>query len=221
MTPLKRLFPVSAAMAALVAAAFPLHAAQPAGATPQAATKPQAAFKRILLSTGLNDGKMVFLDEKGQANPVLKANVGDTIEITISSGEGAQHDIVFPDLNVASAKFDKSTGATKVRFKVTKAGSFEYYCSIAGHRQVGMEGVFEVSGPATAAAGAAKAPRPAGAKPLIDYSDTTPIQRALPAVSVAMDPNAVPAPIGKRAPETVKYRVETAELVGRLDDGTS
>jgi nitrite reductase (NO-forming) len=36
-----------------------------------------------------------------------------------------------------------------------------------------------------------------------------------------MDPNAVPAPIGKRAPQTVKYRVETAELVGRLDDGTS
>src|SRR5688572_9933070 len=214
------LSPAPLLLAALVAAAFPALAAPPESKEQQAAVNP-SPVKRIKLSTGIVDGKMVFLDEKGQANPVLKANVGDTIEITISSGEGAQHDIVFPDLNVASAKFDKSTGATKVRFKVTKAGSFEYYCSIAGHRQVGMEGVFEVSGPATAAAGAGKAPRPAGAKPLIDYSDTTPIQRALPAVSVAMDPNAVPAPIGKRAPETVKYRVETAELVGRLDDGTS
>src|SRR5688572_7052660 len=201
MTPLKRLFPVSAAMAALVAAAFPLHAAQPASATPQAATKPQAAFKKIVLSTGLQDGKMVFLDEKGRPNPALKANVGDTVEITISSGEGAQHDIVIPDLNVASAKFDKSTGATKVRFKVTKAGSFDYYCTIAGHRQIGMEGVLEVSGAASAATGASPQPKPQpAAKALV----VEPARAG--AASVAMDPNAVPAPLGKRPPQTVKYR---------------
>ena len=41
---------------------------------------------------------MVYLDAQGQANPVLKANVGETVEITISSGEGAEHDIVFPGL---------------------------------------------------------------------------------------------------------------------------
>ena len=215
---MKRCSPLPVVMAALVAAAFPAYAAQPAQ---QAAVKPQAASKKIVLSTGLKDGKMVFLGEKGEANPTLKANVGDTIEITISSGEGAQHDIVIPALNVHSAHFDKATGPTKVRFKVTKAGTFEYFCTIAGHRQVGMEGTFEVSGPASAAAGAGKAPLPAKSKPFIDYSDTTPVQRALPAVSVSMDPNAVPAPIGKRAPQTLKYRVETVELVGRLDDGTS
>src|SRR5687768_15710157 len=158
MTSRKRISPIPVVMAALVAAAFPLHAAQPAAPTQQAAIKPQA-LKRITLSTGLNDGKMVFLDEKGQPNPVLKANVGDTVEITISSGEGAQHDIVIPDLNVASAKFDKSTGATKVRFKITKAGSFDYYCTIAGHRQIGMEGKLEVAG-ATAASAAIGASRP-------------------------------------------------------------
>ena len=208
------------ALAALVAAAFasPIALADTAPAKErQAAIKP-SGLQKIVLSTGLKDGRMVFLDEKGEANPKLKARVGDTVEITISSGEGAQHDIVIPDLNVASAKFDKSTGATKVRFKVTKGGTFEYYCTIAGHRQVGMEGVFEVSGPATAKAAA---PRAAPAKPLIDYSDTTPAAKALPAVSVSMDPNAVPAPIGKRAPQTVKYRIETVELVGKLDDGTS
>jgi nitrite reductase (NO-forming) len=181
------------ALAALVAAAAWSPAALPA--------MQASGLQKITLSTGLRNGKMVFLDEKGQANPRLKAKVGDTVEITISSGEGAQHDIVIPDLNVASAKFDKSTGATKVRFKVAKAGSFEYYCTIAGHRQIGMEGVLEVSGPAaTAGAGATATTR---------------------AVSVAMDPNAVPAPLAKRAPKTLKYRVETVELVGKLDDGTT
>ena len=214
----KRFAPAPLLMAALVAAAFPALAAPPAPEQKQAAVNP-SPLKKIRLSTGIADGKMVFLDGKGQANPRLKANVGDTVEITISSGEGAQHDIVIPGLNVASAKFDKSTGATKVRFKVTKGGTFDYYCSIAGHRQIGMEGVLEVSGPATASATAAAGASPArpqpAAKPLAVEA-----ARAN-AVSVAMDPNAVPAAIPKRAPRTVQYRIETVELDGKLDDGTT
>ena len=199
--------------------AAPAAMAQTAPAAPkQAAVKP-SPLQRITLSTGIKDGKMVFLDEKGQANPTLKAKVGDTIEITISSGEGAQHDIVIPELDVKSAQFDRSTGPTKVRFKITRAGTFEYYCTISGHRQVGMEGKLEVTG--AGASTAAAAPRPAAPRHAIDYAETTPIQGALPAVSVTMDPNAVPAAIGKRAAQTVKYRIETVELVGKLDDGTS
>src|SRR5687768_1430825 len=211
----------STKLALLIAAAFAAPAAhaqtKPVNA-PQAAVKQQPVTQKIALSTGMKDGKMVFLDAKGQANPTLKANVGDTLEITISSGEGAQHDIVFPALNIASKKFDSSTGATKLRFKVTQGGTFEYICTIAGHRQIGMEGKLEVAG-VTASAGASPAPKAkAAAAPRqdIDYSDVTPASKALPAVSVAMDPNAVPAPIGKRAPQTVKYRVETVELVGKL-----
>jgi nitrite reductase (NO-forming) len=211
----KRFSPIPLALAVLVSAAFAapetLAQATPA-ASKQAAVNP-SSVRKITLSTGIKDGKMVFLDEKGQANPALKAKVGDTVEITLSSGEGAQHDIVIPELNVASAKFDKSTGVTRVKFKVTKAGTFEYYCTIAGHRQVGMEGKLEASGGASAAAGPSVAPAP-GKKSVVE--------KAIPAaVSVALDPNAVPKPIGKRAPQTVKYRIDTVELVGKLDDGTT
>jgi len=215
-----RFFPSPVYLAFLAAAlAAPASMAQTAPAPQkQAATKP-SAVQRITLSTGIKDGKMVFLDEKGQANPTLKARVGDTVEITISSGEGAQHDIVIPDLNVKSAQFDRSTGPAKVRFRITRAGTFEYYCTISGHRQVGMEGKLEVAGGGASAAAAA--PQPAAPRHAIDYAETTPIQGALPAVSVTMDPNAVPPAVGKRAAQTVKYRIETVELVGRLDDGTS
>jgi nitrite reductase (NO-forming) len=41
------------------------------------------------------------------------------------------------------------------------------------------------------------------------------------AVSIAMDPNAVPKPLGARAPQLVKYSIETVELEGKLDDGTT
>ncbi len=205
-------------LAVLVAAALAAPAAH-ADTRPvkTAAVKQQSATQKITLVTGMKDGKMVFLDEKGQANPTLRANAGDTLEIRISSGEGAQHDIVFPALNVASAKFDKQTGATTVKFKVTRGGTFEYYCTIAGHRQIGMEGKLEVAG-GTASAGATAAPRAKTVSP----EKASPVDAALPsAVSVAMDPNAVPKPIGKRAPQTVKLRMETVEVAGKLDDGTT
>src|SRR5690606_27956617 len=59
----------------------------------------------IRLSTGMVDGKMVFLDAEGKPNPRLEARVGDTIEITIGSGEGAQHDIAIPELGIKSELF--------------------------------------------------------------------------------------------------------------------
>src|SRR5262245_30908884 len=92
----KRIPPTSLTLALLVAGAFaaPPALTQSAPAAEQHAAVKRSGLQRITLSTGLKDGKMVFLDENGQANPKLKAEVGDTIEITLSSGEGAQHDIV-------------------------------------------------------------------------------------------------------------------------------
>src|SRR5688572_29010035 len=61
------------ALAALVAAAFasPIALADTSPAKEkQAAIKP-SGLQKITLSTGLKDGEMVFLDEKGQANPKL------------------------------------------------------------------------------------------------------------------------------------------------------
>ena len=147
--------PVSIAVAALLAAA-PLIA--PANATPAAGkaaatSAAPAAVHKLSLKTGLAGGKMVYLDDKGNVNPTLRARVGDTIEVTIASGEGAQHDIVFEGIPGARSKmFGASTGATKIAFKLTKAGQYTYLCSVPGHRQIGMEGMLEVTGPANAAA---------------------------------------------------------------------
>src|SRR5690606_31688033 len=42
-----------------------------------------------------------------------------------------------------------------------------------------------------------------------------------PTADIVMSASAVPKPIGKRLPELVKLTLETVELVGQLDDGTS
>ncbi|GIZ50388.1 copper-containing nitrite reductase [Noviherbaspirillum aridicola] len=203
---------------ALFISALFVAAALPAVSTAAPATKPaaqaKASVQRFVLKTGVVDGKMVYIDQQGKSNPALKAAVGDTIEIVVSSGEGAQHDIAIPELNLASAKFDGKTGPVTLRFKAEKAGKFTYICTIPGHRQIGMEGVIEITGNAAAAA-QAPAPRvPTLAAAAIKAADAA-------AVSIAMDPNAVPKPLTDKGPQLRKYRIETVELNGKLDDGTS
>lgn len=207
------LFMSAPLIASVGATALVKNAANKPAAVSPAAT--QGTVHKIVLKTGMAGGKMVYLDEKGTVNPVLKGKVGDTLEITITSGEGAQHDIVFEGLNAKSAMFDGKSAPTKLTFKLTQSGKFTYYCSVPGHRQIGMEGVLEVTGPADASA-AAKT-QVIGAAPAAGA-----IAPASPsAVSIAMDPNAVPKPVGNRAPQLVKYAIETVELDGRLDDGTT
>src|SRR5215471_15565019 len=221
-----RLSPVWLAVATLVTAApFITEAAQlqaheaHATAAAQSTAGDASAVRRIVLKTGIAGGKMVYLDDKGAVNPTLRANVGDTIELTISSGEGAEHDIVFDGLSVHSKHFTGGTGPTTVKFKLTKPGKFTYYCSLPGHRSIGMEGTLEVTGSLDASA----AIKPVGkGTAVIDNAAAPSIAPAAAnAVSVSQNPNAVPAPLGTRAPQFVKYAIETEELEGKLDDGTT
>jgi nitrite reductase (NO-forming) len=158
----------------------------------------QSVTRQIVLKTGMAGGKTSYLDEKNNVNPVLRTNAGDTVEITISSGEGAEHDIVLAELNVASKKFRAQTGAVKVSFQVPQSGKFTFYCSIPGHRQIGVEGVLEVTGPADAAGEkpAAKPTAVLGAAPAAAPAALA--RAAINAVSIAMDPTAVPKPLGAR-----------------------
>ncbi|MBA2675631.1 copper-containing nitrite reductase [Ramlibacter sp.] len=206
---MSRLFaPIPLAVAALFVFASPIGSAAVPNAAP--ATAAQGTVHKIVLKTGMAGGKMVYLDDKGNPNPVLRGKVGDTFEITASSGEGAEHDIVLPELNAQSKHFDGKSGPVKLSVKLTQPGKFAYYCSIPGHRQIGMEGVLEVTGSADALA----------AKPVARPA-TAIAPASVKAVSIAMDPNAVPKPLGTRAPQLVKYAIETVELDGRLDDGTT
>ncbi|WP_426077303.1 copper-containing nitrite reductase [Janthinobacterium sp. PSPC3-1] len=225
---MKPTLPLCAIAAALCLLSLDAPALAAAAAPIAKAAASAPVTRRHELQTNIVDGKMVFVDAKGQVNPVLTANTGDTIELVLKSGEGAEHDLVIPELNVASAKFSTGSGKITVRFKVTKAGSFTYYCSIPGHRQIGMEGKLQVSGPTLADAGAAAAPATstggdASSAALALYTPApSPMRGPDPAaVSVAANPAQVPAAIGARAPQLLKYRMETVELPGKLDDGTT
>jgi nitrite reductase (NO-forming) len=158
------------------------------------------ADESFMLRTGIAEGKMVFIGRggaiDGKVNPELTVHEGDLVEVTLINGEGAEHDIVFPEFRAASPHVIGRGASATISFRVGSAGSFDYFCDLPGHREAGMEGHIRVElAPTTAAA-------PEG-------------------VSIARDAADVPPPVGDRAPTTVRIDLEAVERVGRLDTHTT
>jgi nitrite reductase (NO-forming) len=149
------------------------------------------------LRSGIAQGRMVYLgvggDIDGKVNPTLMVHEGEIVQINLINGEGAEHDVVV-DQYAARTNLVLGLGASSaLSFTADKVGEFVYFCSVAGHREAGMEGRIEVS-PGARAAVAAIAPE------------------------VARDPTDLPPPIRARPPQVVRIDLQTVELKGQLDD---
>ncbi|HAZ28548.1 MAG TPA: hypothetical protein DCY48_02100 [Candidatus Magasanikbacteria bacterium] len=68
----------------------------------------------------------------------IKVKKGDTVKITLTSTQGF-HDWKLDEFKAATKQVNTGETAT-VEFVADKAGTFEYYCSIGSHRQMGMVG---------------------------------------------------------------------------------
>jgi nitrite reductase (NO-forming) len=172
--------------------------AQSAQGTPSASVTyiPDA---RYTLRSGIADGRMVYIGQGGEidgkVNPVLTAVEGQVVQLTLINGEGAEHDIVFPDQNATSPRVTGKGASTTIAFRADKSGDFVYFCSVPGHRLAGMQGQFLVT------------PRP-------------PPQTVVEA-DISREATDLPPPIGKRDPQTVRVDLFSVELEGRLAEGTT
>lgn len=195
---------------------------QPEPAKPVSAPATSGTTVEYTLESGLADGKMVFIGKggeiEGQINPDLKAGLGDTVKIHLTSGEGAMHNLYIDELNVQSQDFIGQDAVT-VEFVASNEGTFTYYCAVPGHRQAGMFGTFIV-GSGVAAAGSesqntsytgSAQPVPVAAAGAVDPN----------AVDIVRDPADLPAPLPNRGPEKIVIELETVELSGKLADGTT
>ena len=198
-------------IAYLVAATSPAGApavaqrAQPPAA-PRATVSPgRTARGRLLpdarytLRSGIAEGRMVYLGVggtiDGQVNPVLSAAEGQTVQIILINGEGAEHDIVFPEQDAKSPRIFGRGASTTIAFRATRAGDFTYLCSVPGHELAGMRGQFIVT------------PRPPA--------------QVLVEADISQKSTEVPPPIGNRPPQTVRVDLNAVELEGRLAEGTT
>ena len=176
--------------------ASPAPQAQPSATGADIGYVPDAKFT---LRSGIAEGRMVYIGVggaiDGKANPVLTAVEGQVVQLTLINGEGAEHDIVFPDQDAKSPRVTGKGASTTIAFRAAKSGDFAYYCGVPGHRLAGMEGQFIVT------------PRPA--------------PQTVVEADISREPNDLPPEIGKRDPQTVRVDLLSVEVEGRLAEGTT
>jgi nitrite reductase (NO-forming) len=184
----------------------PATAASPTGAPapsrPQSATGTDIGYiadAKYTLRSGIAEGRMVYIGVggaiEGKVNPVLTASEGQVVQLTLINGEGAEHDIVFPDQDTKSPRVTGKGASTTIAFRASKSGDFTYYCSVPGHGLAGMEGQFIVT------------PKP---------SPQTVVE-----ADISREPGDLPPPVGDRDPQTVRVDLLSVEVEGRLAEGTT
>lgn len=88
------------------------------------------------LTFDLNGGMFYFVPN------VIHVKKGDTVTINFTN-DGGFHDFTLDAFNVKIGP--TQTGETKsATFVADKAGTFEYYCSVGSHRQLGQKGTLIV-----------------------------------------------------------------------------
>src|SRR5690606_24124504 len=145
------------------------------------------------LRTAIAEGKLVYIGDRGtiadQVNPDLKVPEGAVVQINLINGDGATHDIAVPEFLAKSDHISGKGSATAIVFRANKNGTFEYLCTLPGHKAAGMFGKIIVGEPVAAADSGA--------------------------LDIAQDPTAVGTPVGKRGPQKITLDLETTEVVGR------
>lgn len=72
----------------------------------------------------------------------ITVNQGETVKITVKNTQGF-HDFRLDKFNVATKLLNESEEQT-ITFVADEKGTFEYYCSVGNHRDMGMVGSFTV-----------------------------------------------------------------------------
>ncbi len=195
------------------------YGAAPAGEAPAPAVV-EYTLRTVL---GLTPA-MAFIGVGGEidgvVNPLLTANVGDTVRITVVNGDPVAHDLEITEFGVSTGQLVALEETATVEFVASMPGDFVYFCSIPGHRQIGMFGTLRISGTVeTGDRGELSASQGSGTaqvapQPTIEPADPN-------AVSIVRDPSDVPPPVGDRGPMTHRIDLHTVELSGQLADGTT
>jgi plastocyanin len=68
----------------------------------------------------------------------IKVNKGDKVKIILNNISGF-HDWVVDEFSARTEQF-QGPGVKEVEFTADKSGTFEFYCSVGSHRQMGMKG---------------------------------------------------------------------------------
>jgi len=96
----------------------------------------------VSVSTGTTKEFTVTGKNFSFAPATMTVKKGDTVKITFVNS-GGTHDLRVDGYNIGTKTLQAGQSET-ITFVADKSGSFEYYCSIGQHRQMGMKGTLTV-----------------------------------------------------------------------------
>ncbi|HEU5316939.1 MAG TPA: copper-containing nitrite reductase [Chloroflexota bacterium] len=134
------------------------------------------------------------------------------LTINLMNHGAVEHDLTID--GVKGKAYAKAGGSAKNVFQIAKAGTYEFFCSIPGHKEAGMKGTLVVGG----AAASAGAVQPAAGAPAAAAAPQ--VAPAVAGVKPLPLPEVAP-PVNRTAPTLVKYEIETKEVTAQLADGTT
>ncbi|MEK7087038.1 MAG: cupredoxin domain-containing protein [Patescibacteria group bacterium] len=87
--------------------------------------------------------EFIILGQNYSFSPnVITVNKGDKVKITLKNSEGF-HDFKIDEFGAATKRINGGE-EDSVEFVADKVGNFEFYCSVGGHRTMGMKGTLIV-----------------------------------------------------------------------------
>jgi nitrite reductase (NO-forming) len=119
-------------------------------ARPEAPSEPVAADQEYALVTAMRDGRMVYVGVGGEidglVNPELVVHAGTRLRVILHNGDGMAHDFSIGELGITTPLISAEGSTAEVVFAVTEGqvGTYDYFCTVSGHRQAGMAGKFVV-----------------------------------------------------------------------------
>jgi len=193
-------------------------ASEPSNAAAQDVSYVPQEVAFTLRTTLGGDPAMAFVGVGGEidgvVNPDLSVNAGDHVTVTVINGDAVAHDLVIDAFGVTTGQMTEDEQQVVIEFTANQVGTFEYYCSIPGHREIGMYGNLVISGEV--------APTSSGAAPVAAVAAVPTVAPADPNAAVIIrNPAEVPPPVGDRDPMTLRVDMTTQEVVGQLADGTT
>jgi nitrite reductase (NO-forming) len=108
--------------------------------TPVTTSLPDTATSAV--QTVQVDGRNFKFVIDGKDNPDIIIKEGTMVKMVFTNTEGF-HDFVIDELGAKTQQLNAGESAT-IAFIADKKGTFEYYCSVGKHRQMGMKGKFIV-----------------------------------------------------------------------------
>jgi nitrite reductase (NO-forming) len=97
--------------------------------------------------TGIDAGKMAFIGKGGGIDGrvilTLTMHEGDVMQITLINGEGAEHDLVLPDVH-ASSRRHRVRSQQRPCLPSQQSRQLRVFLAVPDHHEAGTEGLLRV-----------------------------------------------------------------------------